>query len=65
LHALDLQALAGAGQERAKLLPRRRGHRTSAGCRWVRPGDELLMLTLDEHLLVAELGDAAIGCGQS
>jgi hypothetical protein len=56
-----LQALAGTDQECASVLPQRHGHQAGASCRRARSRDELLMLALDAHLLIAELGDAAIG----
>jgi hypothetical protein len=56
-----LQALAGADQERSNLLPQRHRHQADASCGWARTRDALRTLALDEHLLIAELGDAAIG----
>jgi len=56
-----MEALASADQEHANLLPQRRGPRAAAGCRWAHASDDLLMLALDEHLLIAEPGDLAIG----
>jgi len=56
-----VQALTGADQECASVLPQRHGPQAGACCRRARSRGELLLLALDAHLLIAELGDAAIG----
>jgi len=55
-----LQALTGADQECASVLPQRHGPQAGASCRRARSRGDLLLLALDAHLLIAELGDAAI-----